>query len=235
MSFSPVKPVKVYQHIIIQIRQMIYDGKLKKGDKLPSERDFVALFQVSRSSIREAVSALELLGIVESRHGEGIFVSEDPLSKRVVEPLSMLFMLERNSEGQLHDVRKMLEEECAYQAALAAKPADIAAMTECIRDFEQSTEDKLANMHIDQAYHFTIVKASGNTLLYYLYSAISDVIDNHISKMRTKIIKESQNIGILFSQHKRIYAAICEHNQDEAKAAMADHMKFVSTYLTKMG
>lgn len=235
MNFSPIKPLRLYQHVIQQVRQMIYAGRLKKGDKLPSEREFAALLGISRTSIREAMSALEILGIVESRHGEGTFIAEDPLNQRMVEPLSLLFMLEDNAEVQLIDVRKMLEEECAYLAAANATPEDIAALTQCICDFEHSADDRLSNIRIDQIFHFSIVKASENTLLYYLYTAIADVLEQHISKMRLGIVKKTENIGRLLDQHKRVYCAICEHNPEEARAAMADHMDFIKAHLIKMG
>ena len=70
--FIPIKSTKVYQQVIIQIKDMIDKGTLKKGDKLPSERTLVEQLQVSRASIREALRALEVIGLIECRQGEGI-------------------------------------------------------------------------------------------------------------------------------------------------------------------
>jgi len=73
--FNPIKITKVYEQVIQQIKDMIADGTLKKGDKLPSERDMAAMFGVSRTAIREALRSLEMLGLTESRQGEGTFIA----------------------------------------------------------------------------------------------------------------------------------------------------------------
>ena len=76
-SFKPIKNIKVYEQVIEQIKEMIYQGELKRGDKLPSERELRAQFNVSRASIREAFRVLEMIGLIESRPGEGTFIRSD--------------------------------------------------------------------------------------------------------------------------------------------------------------
>ena len=82
--FISVKNKKVYEEVIEQIKDMIYNGILKKGDKLPSERDMVEELQVSRTSVREALRSLEVIGLIESRQGEGNFIKESLDRKSVV-------------------------------------------------------------------------------------------------------------------------------------------------------
>ena len=89
--FISVKNKKVYEEVIEQIKDMIYNGILKKGDKLPSERDMVEELQVSRTSVREALRSLEVIGLIESRQGEGNFV-KDSLEKGHIEPPSVMHM-----------------------------------------------------------------------------------------------------------------------------------------------
>ncbi|VBB09454.1 transcription regulator hth gntr [Lucifera butyrica] len=231
MNFVSIKPKKLYQCVIQQVKQMIYEGRLKKGDKLPTERELSALLGVSRTAIREAVSALEIIGIVESRHGDGIFVCSDPLKHNIMEPLSMLFMLEENVQPQLIGVRKMLEAECSYLAAQNARPEELAEMTRCIRDFEQNTMDQVFSGEVDRDFHFAVAKASGNILLYHLFVAISDVLERHIRMMRLSISREPENINRLLEQHQRIYQAICGHDAPGARRMMEEHIEFVKSFI----
>lgn len=231
MNFEPIQKEKMYQNVILQVKQMIYDGKLKKGDKLPAERNLASLLGVSRNTIREAFSALELLGIIESKHGEGSFISNEPLRSGSVEPLSLLFMLEANAQTQLIDVRKMLEAESAFLAAQSAGEEDLAVLEKCIQDFERNTVDQNFSIEVDRTFHFGIAKASGNVLLYYLYSAISEALEHHIRTMRLRIVLESENIERLLLQHKNIYQYICNRDALKARQAMLEHMEFIKSYV----
>lgn len=73
---SPVKSTKIYEIVIEQIKEIVKRGELKSGDKLPSERDLCEKLEVSRASVREALKSLQMLGLIESKHGEGNFINE---------------------------------------------------------------------------------------------------------------------------------------------------------------
>jgi len=231
LDFKPIQKEKMYQKVIQQVKQMIYCGQLKKGDKLPAERTLAVQLGVSRNSIREAFSALELLGILDSRQGEGSFVSNEPLRNASVEPLSILFMLEDNAESQLIDLRRILEAECAFLAAQSASEKDINLLRECISEFEQNSIDENFSTKVDRIFHFTVAKASGNVLLYYLYSAISETLNFNIKNMRSKIIYEPANIELLLGQHRQIYQHIARRNPLEARQAMLEHIEFIKSYV----
>ena len=75
--FSPIKNTKVYEQVIDQIKEMINEGTLKKGDKLPSERDLAQQLNVGRTSIREAIRALEVIGLIDCKQGEGNYIKSN--------------------------------------------------------------------------------------------------------------------------------------------------------------
>ena len=87
---SPVKSTKIYEMVMEQIKDIVKKGELKSGDKLPSERDLCEKLEVSRASIREALRALQMLGLIESKHGEGNFINEN-IENSLLEPLSIFF------------------------------------------------------------------------------------------------------------------------------------------------
>ena len=225
MEFQQIVTSKIYELVIAQIKQMIYHKRLVKGDKLPSERELSSQLGVSRTAVREALRALEMLGLIVSHHGEGTFVASSFPKEKLFEPLSLIFMLEDNPT-ELSEVRSMLEIECAGLAAERIKPEERSLLAECIRDFQDLQEGpRLAE--VDKNFHTLIAKASHNTLLYYLYSSIHEVVNHHIVDMRYLIIADLSNSKILAEQHSAVYEGIAAGNVQQARKAMAEHMQFV--------
>src|ERR1700674_2600730 len=102
-----IRKTKVYEKIAHQIQRLIRDGLLKPGDMLPPERELAEMFQVSRSSLRDAIRALELMGLVESRQGEGTVV-RDPSAEALINPLSTLLLQQRELVHELLEFRVII-------------------------------------------------------------------------------------------------------------------------------
>ncbi|HBP64409.1 MAG TPA: GntR family transcriptional regulator, partial [Desulfosporosinus sp.] len=96
MNLKPIRTKKIYEQIVEQIGILVADGKLKPGDRLPSERELVERFQVSRASIREAISALELMGLIEVRAGEGTYIRQVNIDA-VIAPLAWMLFIEKDT------------------------------------------------------------------------------------------------------------------------------------------
>ena len=94
MVFKPIQQQKIYEKIVDQIRSMVSSGMLKPGDKLPAERVLAESLNVSRASVREALSALQLMGLVEIKPGEGTFIKQMDIDS-IIQPLAMLLLMER--------------------------------------------------------------------------------------------------------------------------------------------
>src|SRR5438132_9065097 len=116
MSIAPIKSTRIYQEIVRQVKAMIAEGRLKSGDQLPPERDLAEKFVVSRTSVREALRALESLGLVEIRPGEGTFVREVSV-EWLIEPLARVMASQRVEGGERCGARTVLE------PGIAALPA----------------------------------------------------------------------------------------------------------------
>ncbi|MBP2655820.1 MAG: GntR family transcriptional regulator [Firmicutes bacterium] len=225
MEFMPVVSTKLYKQVIEQIKRMIFNKTLKKGDKLPPERDMAVMFGVSRTAIREAMRSLEMVGLTESRQGEGNFIVSSFSENKIFEPLSLIFMLEDNAV-ELINVRSMLEIECAGLAAKAITPQEL----EELYGYKQlliGEYEGLATDEADYMYHSLIAKASHNTLLYQMYSSIHEVVCNHIVNMRQMILQDSNNAAILAEQHSQVYEAIAKHECDQARQTMRIHMNYI--------
>lgn len=230
MGFSPIKDKKVYEQIIDQIKELIYDGQLTKGDKLPSERTLREQLKVSRASIREAFSALEMIGLIESRHGEGTFV-RDNTDNSLLKPLSLLFMLEDNMEKELVELRKMIEISGARFAAWRANQEDIEEMGKYVRMLEENYRDPEVYKMADREFHYILARSTGNALVYKLLNSISEVMNIYLSKMTERIVKDENKTAILVRQHRAIYEAIRNGDEQKAQQAMEEHLSWAEDLL----
>lgn len=226
--FTPIKSTKVYEHVVQQIKQMIIDGILKKGDKLPTERELSEQLQVSRASIREAIKSLEVIGLLEARQGAGNYIKES-FDQVLFEPMSMIFMLESRNPNEIVELREAMELEAA---ALAAKNIDNVELEEIrlLVDKIKNSEDEEITAAYDKNFHYAIAKASKNVLIMSVLNVISSLIDEVIIGSRKKILSVQANKEKLNNQHELIYYALKNGDASEAYEAMKGHFKLIKDY-----
>lgn len=227
---SPIKNTKVYEQVMEQIKAMIVDGTLKKGDKLPTERELVEMLQVSRTSVREAMRAMEIIGLIECKQGGGNFV-RDNFENNLFEPLSIMFMLEKGDTKEIIELRKIIEVETVVLAADRITEEELESIGNIIEDLKNSTNEESA-VKIDKRFHYEIAKASKNSLIISILNAISSLIDAYIKNARTKILAEGDNKVLLSSQHEKVYIALKKHDSAEAAEAMRQHLDFANKYMS---
>ncbi|AVP54398.1 GntR family transcriptional regulator [Clostridium tetani] len=227
--FSPVKNKKIYEEVIEQIKDMIYKGILKKGDKLPSERDMVEKLQVSRTSVREALRSLEIVGLIESRQGEGNFIKED-FEDGLIEPLSVMFMLQDSKSEEILELRKIIEVGTIKLAAERITESELEELNELKEKLKTpNKEENLAE--IDREFHYKIAAASKNFLLLGVLNAISALMESYIKDARKSILEEEGNRQELITQHENIFEALNNNSEDEAAEAMTKHLDFANKYM----
>src|SRR5215813_8997128 len=127
VELGPIKSTRIYEEIVRQVKQLIAEGRLKSGDQLPPERDLAEKFLVSRTSVREALRALESVGLIEIRPGEGTFVREVSVDA-LVEPLALVLLSQRAMIEELFEARRLLEPAIAGLAARRATKEEIQEM-----------------------------------------------------------------------------------------------------------
>jgi GntR family transcriptional repressor for pyruvate dehydrogenase complex len=222
--FKPVENKKVYQQVVDQIQNMILDGRLKAGDKLPAERDMVKLFKVSRTSVREAVRALEILGLVECRQGDGNFIRKE-FDTGLFEPLSIMFKLHNGNALELFKVRKMLEIEAISLAMERMNDAQRKELKSILEKLDAAKSEK-EKVKLDAEFHFKIIEASDNYLLKCFYNAVSSLMKSFISDARKIFLKAEKNRK-LSALHRDILEAVVSGNKDQAVDAIRKHFDFV--------
>ena len=159
--FKPVKKIRVYEEIVGKVKDMIEKGRLKSGDQLPGERELAEVFNVSRSSVREALRALESQGFLESRQGEGTYIASKPVES-LVNPLAAFISTEKDSQMELFEMRRVIEPQLAYLAAERATQEDIALMEQALELQGEAVARGEVGTDVDKTFHYIMAKATKN-------------------------------------------------------------------------
>jgi GntR family transcriptional repressor for pyruvate dehydrogenase complex len=220
-DFEIVRRDKVYEGVAKQIERLILK-KLQPGDKLPSERDLAEILAVSRSSIRDAIRSLELMGMVEPRQGAGTIVLEIS-SDSLVNPLANARKRKEEVVGELLDFRKMLEPPLAARAATRVSPGEIAEMQEILERQEEKLRKGESTIAEDSEFHYAIALASGNSVVRKVLDTLMDLLRD--SRERSLQVEGRPQKSL--AGHRRILAAIKRHDAKDAKAAMRRHIEDV--------
>ncbi|WP_052810227.1 FadR/GntR family transcriptional regulator [Streptomonospora alba] len=224
---APAERLPVTQRAIDHIKGMIADGLLQPGDRLPTERDLAAELGASRSSMREAIRALTTLGVLEARHGAGVYVT--PL--RPGDLLETFSVLAEISQGEtlieVLQVRRMLE---PAATALAAARADDAQLRRLAGILERigTGESEGETVAADLSFHQAIVEITGNATLV----AVNDGLSSRTFNARVwHGHREAGLSARLREDHERIYQALHDRDPDAARAAATTHVMEVERWL----
>jgi GntR family transcriptional repressor for pyruvate dehydrogenase complex len=224
--FDSVKSDKVSQHIIGQIRKAIFDGRLRPGDKLPSERELIGKFEVSKATLREALRSLEVLGFLEIRKGVsgGAFVTEVDMVK-ARDSFTNFLLFKNLSLEDLSEVRLLLEPYIAERATLAITQEDLHRLEKLIKESEHAIKKdaSLASREDEIEFHRIIASITGNPILMF----ILDFVENLLIDTKG-ILKPGKDFsGKVLKAHKRIYKALLDRNVKRVHKEMVKHIREV--------
>lgn len=233
MHMKSLKEEKLYIKVVEEIKKDIMDGKLKPGDKLPPEREMAEMLEVSRASVREAMRALEIGGLVESKHGSGNFIRTD-FSESLLEPLSLIFLLNDYSKNEIREMRSALAIQAALIASEKITKEEIDKLDKII-DIMRDSEDEELNRELDNEFHRTIILATDNVFINIIFSSISSLFKKSIKETRNNILLCAENKEKLNNIHKEIVEAFKEKNRSRLYDAMAKHSDIVSNVIGAEG
>ena len=209
---------RVYTKVVEQL-QVYINNKLKPGDMLPSERELVRRFGVSRSSIRDAIRSLEVVGLLEPRQGIGTVV-RDPSADAVVNPVASALLQKRRVIDELLDVRMIIEPALARRAALHASAAQIAEMQAILSQQEEKVLRGELATEEDSAFHYTIALAADNSVMLKLTNVLMDLL----REARERSLQVGGRQEKSLAAHRRILSALKQGDAAAAEAAMRRHL-----------
>ena len=224
--FDSAKSNKVSQHIIDQIRNAIFEGRLKPGDKLPSERELLEKFKVSKATLREALRSLEVLGFLEIRKGVsgGAFVTEVDMIK-ARDSFTNFLLFKNLSLKDLSEVRLLLEPYIAEKATLAITQEDLTRLEKLIKESEHTMKNNIAfeSRKDEIEFHRIIASITGNPILMF----ILDFVENLLIDTKEILKPGKEFSGKVLKAHKRIYAGLLERNVEKVHEEMVRHIREV--------
>ena len=211
---------RLYRVVSSRIEALIREENIKPGERLPAERDLATKLGVSRTSLREALIALELGGVVEVRGGSGVYVSEQaalPTARPAAGP----------GPFEVLAARRMIEVEVAALAAKNATPAAVDAILVAVEQMEQNQDNLGENESADRNFHLAIARAAGNSALVgvieYLWAQRGSLWHKLTEHFQTEELRQ-----LTLLDHRAILAAIASHDVAGARQAMRAHLDRVT-------
>jgi DNA-binding FadR family transcriptional regulator len=233
VPFQAVATQRLYEQVAGQVTDLVARGEFKPGDRLPPERDLAKLLGVSRPTVREAMIALEIAGLVEVRVGAGAFVT---VKAKNGTTNGRLFEGAGSSPLELIAARRTIEPEVAALAAQLGTPTEIAAIAETVK-LIAAAQDTPSHRAADHQFHVCIALASHNSVL-------TAIVDECWAEMYSPMFERMGAITGLIAarcspqqrdttvaEHQAVYRAIAAHDPEAARAAMDAHLIGVEAIL----
>jgi GntR family transcriptional repressor for pyruvate dehydrogenase complex len=217
---------KVYQEVARQLERRIKE-ELKPGDLLPPERELAQMLGVSRSSVRDAIRTLELMGLLEPRQGIGTVVCSP--ASAPANPLAAALVEKRKMIADLLDVRRMIEPPLARRAALHVSRDEITDMEDILQRQEAKVLVGDLGIEEDSEFHYAIALASDNGAVL----KVVDVLMNLLRETRERSLQVEGRQEKSLAGHRRILSALQQGDAAAAEAAMRRHLQEVENIVLK--
>lgn len=228
IAFGTVTRDALPDQIAARMIALITERQLKAGDRLPPERELAASMGVSRSSLREALRALSMLGVTEMRQGDGTYLTAlEP--EQLFRPVGLVLSLSDAGLAELFEARKLVEPGLAALAAERIDAAAAAELTSCAEASPEVLEDAEAFMWNDIELHGRIARAADNAVLCRLLDSVASM--GIASRRRTGRLAKVRSQSA--QDHVEIAAAIAAGDAEEARAAMLRHLENVESAVTE--
>jgi DNA-binding FadR family transcriptional regulator len=228
MPFQSIEPRRLYRQIADQIRELIRAGEFVAGARLPPERDLAKQLGVSRPSVREALIALEVEGLVEVRIGSGIYVLGPGVKADAGEDhggaLPDTAVHATAGPFELMRARYTIESECAALAAKSAKRSQVAAIEDALDAMQRDFESEKQPLDGDRLFHLRIAEATGNGAL---VAVVKMLWEERMGPLYQRLEHHYDTPGLwtaAMAEHRAVLKAIAEHDVAGSRAAMQRHL-----------
>lgn len=232
------KNVKISQKIVEQIKGIILSGKLQPGDRLPKEQDLSEMLGVSRPTLREALTVLEAIGLIEVRPREGSIV-KSVVPQSIQEPIQDMIELDLSKVLELFEVRKKIDSEGAGMAAERATDADLDKIRNYAHQLERELKAKQSILELEpsklyQKTFFAIADATHNSIYAHFMKSIWTLLEGAIPYSRQKLLHVPNISKKLLQQYLQIVTLVTERKPNPARKAVTAHLDFVGEQLRKV-
>ena len=226
IDLQPVQTKRASEEIYNQIRQLIFDGEIHPGERLPSERKMMEMMHRSRPTIREALRMLEREGYSKIYSGSSGAVVQEINVDNAVQSLETIIQMKHLSIENILEYRRQTENEAARLAAIRRTEKDLEKMKEIVQRSEAAIGNPEEFMECDMEFHVAVAEASQNSM----YSIMLQVCRNVLGESLTQILnqgkKSTQKVRyeLILDVHKKIYIAVKNQKEEDAAKWMTTHL-----------
>lgn len=223
--FKPLKKVRLYEEVAEQIKESIFDGQLKPGTPLPSERELSGMFNVGRPTVREALRTLNVLGLIEMNQIEKGYIVRDhdvaQYMENMGEQLSWMLKPDRQTLADLWVVRKYLELGISHMVARNATEEDLADLEEMMQQMASVVDDFDAYFPFATDFHKKLALITGNKFFYIIWSMVQDIMLKGYTPILGELFPEGAKR--LYEVNRLVLDAIRSKDPDKINEAMEIH------------
>ncbi|MBK0399300.1 FCD domain-containing protein [Limibaculum sp. M0105] len=232
MPFRPISADRISSAIVRQIEELILQGVLRPGDRLPAERELAEQLDVSRPTLREALAELDERGLVVARPGGGTFIA-DVLGSAFAPPLIELFATHDTALFDYIAFRRDLEGLAAERAAVHATEADLATIASVFRRMEEAAGKRNPDeaAALDAEFHMSVVEAAHNVVMLHMMRSLYALLVQGVFYNRNIVYGVRKGRDMLLEQHRAIRDAVLARNPRAARRAVEEHMDYVAAAL----
>jgi GntR family transcriptional repressor for pyruvate dehydrogenase complex len=220
-----IKKTRVAEEVADRIRTLILDGTFPQGQPLPSERMLTEQFGVSRGSIRDAFRMLEMIGLLETRHGRGTFPHELTV-ERLVQPLASVMTYQQDLQEDLMDARRMFEPAVARAAATRLLDEDLSDLQRILEAQRRKLKSGQPAIVEDTAFHAAIARTTRNRVVISLMSTLNDLL----VESRTSSLKQEGRPVKSIEGHEAVVEALRRRDAEGAARAMYEHIDQIADF-----
>jgi GntR family transcriptional repressor for pyruvate dehydrogenase complex len=231
IPLKPIKPKRISDQILDQLRELIFRGEFKPGRQIPPERELAEALGVSRTSVRDAISKLVATGLLEQRQGQGTFVCSPGAADK--HPLAKAMAIQDATLEDLLEVRMGLECNAAFLAAKRAVESDLQFLEKSLEEMRLEVKAGRLGTEADVSFHMAVCYATKNPLQVYLMRTFYDYLFVGIKENLAYLYEEPSNIEKIVAQHSAVFQAIRNHDPQQAFAAMQRHIDFVLEFFSQ--
>jgi GntR family transcriptional regulator, transcriptional repressor for pyruvate dehydrogenase complex len=228
-SLKPIKPKRISDQVFDQLRELVLRGEFKPGQQIIPERELAEVLNVSRTSVRDAMSKMVAVGLLEQRQGQGTFVSIPGDTRN---PLAEAMKAQNASLEDLLEVRMGLECNAAAYAAQRATEEDIRFLEKSIEEMKDEVVSGRLGTEADVSFHMALSYAMKNPLQVDMMKNFYDFLFHGIRENLAQLYEKPGNIEKIIKQHKEILNAVRDHDPERAFGAMKQHIGFVLEFLS---
>jgi GntR family transcriptional repressor for pyruvate dehydrogenase complex len=219
-TLAPIDRAGITELVVERIKELLARGELRAGSRLPPERELAEMLNISRPSLRTALKALSVMGIIRAKPGAGTYIAES-LPEVFTEPMHFMTLINNTSVEELFEARRIIEAGLAELAAERASADDIQLLNKELGEMRATIDDPENFLKHDVRFHQVMAHAANNKLM----SGVMDTIAQLLFHIRRQTVAQASDLDEAIEWHQKIVDAIRKHEPRRAKDMLSGHLR----------